>query len=78
MMKRIRLSKLNYGITQLHGFKKKIDELTVSVIGNNVWMIYNKAPFDPQLTYGVGTYATTEFFMTPSAATYGASIKLQF
>ena len=41
-------------------------------------MIYNKAPFDPQLTYGVGTYATTEFFMTPSAATYGASLKIKF
>ena len=68
---------LNYTIDGKH-FWDKVKSITIGAIGTNLWMIYNKAPFDPQLTYGVGTYATTEFFMTPSAATYGASLKIKF
>ena len=68
---------LNYTIDGKH-FWDKVKSVTIGAIGTNLWMIYNKAPFDPQLTYGVGTYATTEFFMTPSAATYGASLKIKF
>lgn len=41
-------------------------------------MIYNKAPFDPQLSYGVGTYAATEVFMTPNTRSYGMSLKVNF
>ena len=68
---------LTYSLDGSH-FWDKVKRVTIGVIGTNLWMIYNKAPFDPQLTYGVGTYATTEFFMTPSAATYGASLKIKF
>ncbi|GIM58460.1 SusC/RagA family TonB-linked outer membrane protein [Capnocytophaga canimorsus] len=57
---------------------EKIKRISFSVTGTNLWMIYNKAPFDPQLTAGVGTYAVTEFFMLPSMRTYGFSMKLQF
>ncbi|MFK8303324.1 SusC/RagA family TonB-linked outer membrane protein [Capnocytophaga stomatis] len=56
----------------------KIKRITFGIIGTNLWMIYNKAPFDPQLTFGVGTYASTELFMTPAMKTYGASLKIQF
>ncbi|WP_232780494.1 SusC/RagA family TonB-linked outer membrane protein [Capnocytophaga cynodegmi] len=56
----------------------KIKRLTFSLTGTNLWMIYNKAPFDPQLTSGTGTYAATEFFQIPSMKTYGFSVKLQF
>lgn len=56
----------------------KVKRITLGVIGTNLWMIYNKAPFDPQLTYGVGTYNATEFFMTPSMRTYGMSLKVNF
>ena len=68
---------LSYSLDGKH-FCDKVKRVTLGVIGTNLWMIYNKAPFDPQLTFGVGTYAATEFFMTPSAATYGASLKIQF
>ncbi len=68
---------LSYSLSGEH-FWKDVKRVTIGIIGTNLWMIYNKAPFDPQQTFGVGTYAATEFFMTPSAATYGASIKLQF
>ncbi|GJQ04983.1 SusC/RagA family TonB-linked outer membrane protein [Capnocytophaga canimorsus] len=55
-----------------------IKRITFGLIGTNLWMIYNKAPFDPQLSFGVGTYAQTELFMTPAMRTYGLSLKLQF
>ncbi|WP_315541765.1 SusC/RagA family TonB-linked outer membrane protein [Capnocytophaga leadbetteri] len=68
---------LTYTLEGKH-FWDKLKSVTIGVIGTNLWMIYNKAPFDPQQTYGVGTFAATEFFMTPSAATYGASLKVKF
>ena len=68
---------LNYTLDGKH-FWDKVKSVTIGAIGTNLWMIYNKAPFDPQLTFGIGTYAATEYFMTPSAATYGASLKIKF
>ena len=68
---------LTYSLDGSH-FWDKVKRVTIGVIGTNLWMIYNKAPFDPQLTFGVGTYAAKELFMTPSAASYGASLKIQF
>ena len=60
-------------------FKKKIDELTLSVIGNNLWMIYNKAPFDPEATASTGTYNQgSDIFMMPSLRSFGFSLRLEF
>ncbi|MFJ1474602.1 SusC/RagA family TonB-linked outer membrane protein [Capnocytophaga cynodegmi] len=56
----------------------KIKRITFGLTGTNLWMIYNKAPFDPQVTGGTGTYATREFFQVPSMKTYGFNVKLQF
>ncbi len=56
----------------------KIKRITLSAIGTNLWMIYNKAPFDPQVVGGTGTYSAAEFFQVPSMRTYGMSVKLQF
>ncbi|MDO4228962.1 MAG: SusC/RagA family TonB-linked outer membrane protein [Capnocytophaga sp.] len=56
----------------------QIKRITLSAIGTNLWMIYNKAPFDPQLVGGTGTYSAAEFFQVPSMRTYGMSVKLQF
>ncbi|MDO5105431.1 SusC/RagA family TonB-linked outer membrane protein [Capnocytophaga sp.] len=56
----------------------KIKRITLGVTGTNLWMIYNKAPFDPQVTGGTGTYAAREFFQVPSMKTYGLNVKLQF
>ena len=69
---------LTYSIKGEEFHWDKVKRITLGVIGTNLWMIYNKAPFDPQLTFGVGTYSQKELFMTPSATTYGASLKIQF
>lgn len=57
---------------------KHIKRITLGITGTNLWMIYNKAPFDPQVTGSTGTYAASEFFQVPSMKTYGFNMKLQF
>ncbi len=42
-------------------------------------MIYNKAPFDPELTATTGTYGQGgEYFGAPSLRNVGFSVKIQF
>jgi TonB dependent receptor. len=58
-------------------FNGTIRGITLSLIGNNLWMIYNKAPHDPELTPSTGTYGIgNDYFMQPSLRSFGASIKL--
>lgn len=54
-----------------------IQGLTLTLTGNNLWMIYNKAPHDPELTPTTGTYGIgNDYFMQPSLRSFGFSIKL--
>lgn len=58
-------------------FDGMIRGLKISLIGNNLLMIYNKAPFDPEVTPTTGTYGIgNDFFMQPSLRSFGASVKL--
>lgn len=58
-------------------FKGYIKGLTLTLTGNNLWMIYNKAPHDPELTPTTGTYGIgNDYFMQPSLRSYGFNIKL--
>ena len=58
-------------------FKGYIQGLTLTFTGNNLWMIYNKAPHDPELTPTTGTYGIgNDYFMQPSLRSYGFNIKL--
>ena len=53
--------------------------MTVSLVGRHLWMLYNKAPFDPEITASSGTYYQgLDYFMQPSARTIGFSVRLQF
>ncbi len=54
-------------------------ELTIGVNANNILMLYNKAPFDPETTASTGTYYQGfDYFMQPSLRTMGFNIKLKF
>lgn len=58
---------------------KSLSNLSVSLIGNNLWMIYNKAPYDPELTATTGiTGQGYDKFMLPSLRGYGVSVKFGF
>ena len=54
--------------------------MTVSLVGRNLWMIYNKAPFDPELTPSTADnfLQGVDYFMLPSLRNIGFTVKLQF
>ena len=53
--------------------------VTVGFIANNLWMIYNKAPFDPEIASSTGTYGQgSDYFSAPSLRNIGFSLKLNF
>ncbi len=53
--------------------------LSLTLTGHNLWMIYNKAPFDPESTASTGTYYQgIDYFMQPSLKSWGFNVKIQF
>lgn len=79
-MTNVRLRELSLG----YSLPKKwlngcLENLTVSVIGKNLFMFYNKAPFDPEITGSTSTYYQGfDYFMQPSLRSVGFSLKLQY
>ena len=58
---------------------KGFSDFSLSLIADNVLMLYNKAPFDPELVSGTGTYeAGYDLFMLPSVRSYGLKVNFQF
>ncbi|MCD8193446.1 MAG: hypothetical protein LUD74_02640 [Tannerellaceae bacterium] len=54
-------------------------KVNVSVVGRNLWMIYNKAPFDPEATASTGTYFQgIDYFMQPSQRNIGFNVRVEF
>ena len=59
-------------------FGNVLKDFTISFIANNPWVIYCKAPFDPELTPSTATYGQgNDYFMQPSVRSYGFSIKFK-
>lgn len=60
-------------------FKNKIKGATLSLTGRNLFMFYNKAPFDPESTASVGTYFQgIDYFRQPSLRSLGFNVSVQF
>ncbi len=74
----IRLQQLTLSYTMpSKWFKDYIRGLSLTFAGNNLWMIYNKAPHDPELTPTTGTYGIgNDYFMQPSLRSFSFGIKL--
>ncbi|MFV0506594.1 MAG: SusC/RagA family TonB-linked outer membrane protein [Bacteroidales bacterium] len=75
----IRLREASLGYTMPGDwFNNKIGGITLSLIGRNLFMFYNKAPFDPENTGSTGTYYQgVDFFMQPSLRNIGFSVKVK-
>ena len=75
----VRLQEASFGYSfPAKWFNNKMN-LSMSIVGRNLWMIYNKAPFDPELTATTGTYFQgVGYFMQPSFRNIGFNIKVQF
>lgn len=76
----IRLQELTLGYTFPNKcFRNVLKDLTLTFIASNPWVIYCKAPFDPELTPTVGTYGQgNDYFMQPSVRSYAFSLKFKF
>ena len=59
--------------------KLPIKAASFSVVGNNMFFIYKKAPFDPELTMSTGTGSQSlDNFNVPATRTYGFNLKFTF
>ena len=78
-MDNVRLRELSLGYDLPSKWFRNKMQATVSLVGRNLWMLYNKAPFDPEQTASTSTYYQgIDFFMQPSVRTIGFSVRLQF
>jgi outer membrane receptor protein involved in Fe transport len=76
----IRLQEVSLGYTIPKKWIGNVADITVSLVGRNLAMLYCKAPFDPELTASTGStfYSGVDYFMLPSLRNIGFNIKLQF
>jgi TonB-linked SusC/RagA family outer membrane protein len=73
-----RLQELNLGYTIPRKLLKNVAEITVSLVAHNLWMIYNKAPFDPEAVATTGNYFQgIDHFMMPSLRSIGFNLKVK-
>jgi TonB-linked SusC/RagA family outer membrane protein len=60
-------------------FNGYIQQLKLSVTGRNLFMLYNKAPFDPESASSTGTYYQgIDYFRQPSYRSIGFSLRALF
>ncbi|MBB2150597.1 SusC/RagA family TonB-linked outer membrane protein [Pedobacter gandavensis] len=76
----VRLRELSLGYTfPAQVFNNKIQKIQVSVIGRNLWMIYKKAPFDPDvITLTGNAYQGFDDFAMPSLRSIGFNVNFTF
>lgn len=54
-------------------------DIKVSLVGRNLWMIYNKAPYDPEAVASAGNYFQgIDNFMMPSLRNFGFNVNFNF
>ena len=59
--------------------KLPIKAASFSIVGNNLFFFYKKAPFDPELTMSTGTGSQSlDNFNVPATRTYGFNLKFTF
>lgn len=76
----LRLQELSLGYDiPVQKWQNVVKGMNVSFVAHNLWMIYCKAPFDPEVVANTGTYGQgLDYFMQPSLRTMGFSVKLRF
>ena len=75
----VRLQEASIGYTFPRKMLNNVCELTLQIVGKNLWMIYNKAPFDPESIATTGNYYQgIDYFMMPNTRNFGFNIRLKF
>lgn len=75
----VRLQEASIGYTIPRKWMGNVCSINVSLIGRNLWMIYNKAPFDPEAVATTDNYYQgIDYFMMPNTRNIGFSVKINF
>ena len=75
----LRLQEAHIGYTIPRKWLGNICDINVSVVGRNLWMIYCKAPFDPEAIATTNNfYQGIDYFMMPSTRNFGFNVKINF
>ena len=75
----IRLQEASIGYTLPRKMLKNICDIRISLVGRNLWMIYNKAPFDPETVASTDNfYQGIDYFMMPSLRNFGFNLSFKF
>ena len=54
-------------------------DINISLVGRNLWMIYCKAPFDPESVATTGNYYQgIDYFMMPNTRNIGINVRFKF
>ena len=76
----VRLQELSLQYTLPARWFRNKARLTVGFVAKKLWMIYCKAPFDPEILAATDNayYQGVDYFMQPSTRNFGFNVKLQF
>ena len=76
----VRLQELSLNYTLPKKWLNNVANVTVGLVARNLWMIYCKAPFDPELSAATSSnyYMNVDYFMQPSLRNVGFNVKVQF
>ena len=75
----VRLQEASIGYTIPRKKLGDVCDLNVSLVGRNLLMIYNKAPFDPEAVATTGNYYQgLDHFMMPSLRNFGFNVRITF
>ena len=74
---RLQEARIGYALPRAW-FRGKVG-VNLSLVGRNLLMLYNKAPFDPEAVASTGNYYQgIDYFMLPSTRNVGFNVKLTF
>ena len=75
----LRLQEARIGYTIPKAKLWNVADVTISLVGRNLLMLYCKAPFDPEAVASTGNYYQgIDNFMTPSARSLGFNVRFKF
>lgn len=76
----VRLQELSLNYTLPKRWLGNVASVTLGIVGRNLWMIYCKAPFDPELSASTTSnyYMNVDYFMQPSLRNFGFNVKVTF
>lgn len=75
----VRLQEASIGYTIPKDKLWGVADMTISLVGRNLWMIYCKAPFDPESVATTGNYYQgIDYFMMPNTRNLGFNVRLKF